>query len=157
MTGPDLVVLDETACRRRLAANRFGRVALSVGALPVVFPVHYALLDGDPVFRTDAGTKLAAASSGNVLCLEIDEVNAEDHTGWSVLVTGRAEVLSDPETLARAADLPLRPWVGHGDAFVRIHGEVVSGRLVSSVGHDLAVALEDQAPTSPGRQEPVPS
>lgn len=135
MTHRDLVELDEAACRRLLGATRLGRVALSMGALPVVFPVHYALLDGDPVFRTDAGAKLAAASAGNVLCLEIDDADAEAHTGWSVLVTGPSEVLADPGDLARAAELPLRPWVGRGDAYVRIRATLVSGRRVSATGH----------------------
>lgn len=134
MTARHLLALDEATCRRHLAATRFGRVALSLGALPVVLPVHYALLDGDPVFRTDAGTKLAAASAGNVLCLEIDEADPEEHTGWSVLVTGPAEVLSDPGSLRRAERLPLRPWVGDGDAFVRIRSRMISGRAISVTG-----------------------
>ena len=127
---PVLAPLDHDACSRLLAAHRFGRVALCMGALPVVLPVHYALLDGDPVFRTDPGTKMVAASAGHVLCLEIDDADSEAHTGWSVLVTGRAEVLTDPGDLRRAAELPLRPWVGRGDLFVRIEAALVTGRRI---------------------------
>lgn len=143
MTVRQLVMLDEHACRQRLGSTHFGRVALSIGALPVVFPVHFALLDGDPVFRTDAGTKLAAASEGNVLCLEIDQVDPETHTGWSVLVTGPSEILEDPESLHRAAALPLRPWIGQGDAFVRIRSAMVSGRSVSPTAPGAALRPPD--------------
>ena len=126
-----LEVLDEHECFRLLRACHLGRVALSLGALPAVFPVHYALLGRDPVFRTDAGAKLTAASAGNVVCIEIDDADPESHGGWSVMVTGPADVLTDEADLAQAKDLPLRPWVGRGDAFVRIKAAVVSGRRIS--------------------------
>lgn len=125
--------LDEQDCLRRLREARFGRVALSSGALPVILPIHYALLGNDPVFRTDFGTKLLAATAGQVLCLEIDEVDPEAHAGWSVLVTGRADVITQPDDLAAARELPLRPWTGSGDAFVRIACTLVSGRQVGAV------------------------
>ena len=130
-SNPDrLVELSERDCYLRLAANHLGRVALSVGALPAVFPVHYAMLGPDPVFRTDVGAKLTAAANGNVICLEIDEADPLSHTGWSVMVTGPSVVLTDPQELAQAAALPLEPWVGQGDAFVRIQAALVSGREI---------------------------
>lgn len=125
-----LDVLDEEECLQLLGAAHLGRVALCLQALPAVFPVHFAMLGRDPVFRTDVGTKLMAASAGQVLCLEIDEADAVNHVGWSVMVTGMAEVLTDPSDLAQARELPLRPWVGHGDAFVRIEAALLSGRRV---------------------------
>ncbi len=122
--------LNEHECFERLRLTPFGRVALSSGALPVIFPIHFALLDRDPVFRTDPGTKLMAASNGQVLCLEIDEIHPVFHTGWSVLVTGRADVLTSPRDVEAAKSLPLRPWTGTGDAFVRIDAALVSGREI---------------------------
>lgn len=132
VTGFGMVPLDEDECLNRLRAARFGRVALSSGALPVILPIHYALLGRDPVFRTDHGTKLLAASAGQVLCLEIDDLDAEAHAGWSVLVTGRAEVITEPDVLAEAQQLPLQPWTGRGDAFVRIGCTLISGRQVGA-------------------------
>lgn len=125
-----LVTMSEHDCYLRLRETRLGRVALSIGALPAVFPVHYAMLGPDPVFRTDRGTKLTAAAASNVICLEIDSADPLDHTGWSVMVTGPSEVLTDPTDLARASALPLQPWVGQGDAFVRVRAELVTGREI---------------------------
>lgn len=125
-----LVEMSERDCYRKLEGSHLGRLALSIGALPAVFPIHYALLGRDPVFRTDAGTKLTAAANGNVVCLEIDHADPLDHTGWSVMVTGPSEVLKDPDDLARAAELPLEPWVGQGDAFVRVRAALVTGRRI---------------------------
>ena len=123
--------LSEHECFDRLGLTPFGRVALSSGALPVIFPIHFALLGRNPVFRTDPGTKLMAASNGQVLCLEIDEIDPVLHTGWSVLVTGRADVLSDPDDL-EAAELAPRcgPGPARGDAYVRIQAALVSGREI---------------------------
>lgn len=129
-----LAELSDHECYLRLGATHLGRVALSVGALPRVFPVHYALLGRDPVFRTDAGAKLSAAAQGNVVCLEIDDAVPEYHTGWSVMVIGPAEILADPVDLAAAARLPLKPWVGDGDSFVRVSATLVSGREILPPG-----------------------
>lgn len=126
--------LSDHECYLRLAATHLGRVALSVGALPRVFPVHYALLGRDPVFRTDVGAKLSAAAQGNVVCLEIDDAVPEYHTGWSVMVIGPADILVDPADLAAAARLPLNPWVGGGDSFVRVAATLVSGREILPSG-----------------------
>ena len=125
-----LDVLDEHECLRLLGSTHLGRVAVTVGALPDIFPIHYALLGSDPVFRTDPGAKLMAASAGTILCLEADEADPVNHTGWSVMVTGPAHVITDPDELAKAHDLPLRPWVGRGDVYVRLQAVLVSGRRI---------------------------
>ena len=135
-TALEISSLTDHQSYERLLSTAFGRVALSSGALPVIFPIHYAMLDFDPVFRTDPGTTLMSASNGQVLCLEIDEIHPTLHTGWSVLVTGRADVLDDPEDVAAAAALPLRPWIGQGDAFVRIRAAMVTGREIRPASSD---------------------
>lgn len=125
--------LGEHECLRLLGTAHLGRLALSVGALPAVFPIYFALLGRDPVFRTDEGTKLAAASSGHVVCLEADDVDVELHSGWSVMVIGSAHVMTDPDDIATARKLPLRPWVGSGDVYVQIHSGIVTGRRMSGI------------------------
>lgn len=123
----DLEVLDRQECLRLIAAHGVGRVGLSAGALPVILPVNY-LLDGDRVLvRTGFGTKLAAAMRNAVVCLEVDEIDAVYHSGWSVLVTGTARELVGREA-EDALALPLRPWSGHGDRVIAIDIELVSGR-----------------------------
>ena len=127
-----LVELNRDDCLRRLGRAGVGRVAVSVGALPAIFPVNYAMLDSDIVFRTGPGTKLDAALVGSVVAFEIDHSDAMSHTGWSVLVVGKARPITDPVTLARAASLPLTPWAdGQRDTFVRIETAVISGRQLT--------------------------
>jgi nitroimidazol reductase NimA-like FMN-containing flavoprotein (pyridoxamine 5'-phosphate oxidase superfamily) len=118
------------ACRSLLARHSFGRVGLSVDALPVVLPVNY-VLDGDRiVLRSGTGSKLTAALREAVVCFEIDEVDQAGGAGWSVLVTGVARELVGLDAL-RAAALPLRSWSPAAtDHLVAIGIDVVTGRRV---------------------------
>lgn len=85
-----------------------------------------------------------AASAGQVVCLEIDDFDPEHHTGWSVMVTGTASVVNAPEELARARQLPLQPWVGHGEAYVRIEATIVSGRRIAARHYGASLHQQDR-------------
>lgn len=132
-----LVELTREECLLRLGRGGVGRVAVSVGALPAILPVNYAMVDGDVVFCTGAGTKLEAALKSAVVAFEIDDAEAMSHSGWSVLVVGVARVVEDPSTLVRSGRFPaVSPWAG-GDRnrFVRIETAVITGRqLVDQSG-----------------------
>jgi nitroimidazol reductase NimA-like FMN-containing flavoprotein (pyridoxamine 5'-phosphate oxidase superfamily) len=102
-----------------------------MGALPVVLPVNYRMVGDHIVFRTAAGTKLEAASSGAVVAFEIDGIDPERHAGWSVHVIGRASVVADPERIAELEAIGIPRWAPAGDErFVAIACELVSGRAV---------------------------
>ncbi len=125
-----LKVLDRAACAALLQTQRVGRVGVCAHQ-PLVFPVVYALLDDDVVFRTAPGEKLIAAVMNRVVAFEIDEYDVAARSGWSVLVSGTAEEILDREELQRAGALGLEPWAGEArDRFVRIRAEAVSGRRV---------------------------
>src|SRR3954471_13318116 len=74
-----MVVLDERTCLQRLGRNGLGRVAVSVGALPAIFPVGYAVDAGDVYFLTGAGTKLGAAARNAIVAFEVDAVDVVGH------------------------------------------------------------------------------
>ncbi|MBV8159466.1 MAG: pyridoxamine 5'-phosphate oxidase family protein [Acidimicrobiia bacterium] len=127
----ELQPLSPAECERLLSQKSVGRVGISVGALPVVLPVNYAMLDGDVVIRTGVGTKLDTALAGAVVAFEIDQIDAIYQEGWSVLLQGRASVMADPDDLERAERLPLRPWAPGGrNRYIRIPAEVISGRRI---------------------------
>ena len=133
MEGSDLNLeeLTEAECRQRLADGSVGRVAISVGALPAILPVNYALLDGDIVFRADEGSKLYAALERSVVAFEIDDTDAQDQTGWSVLVVGHATALWRLHDIERARALDLQPWAaGPKDHFVQVSTGMISGRRI---------------------------
>jgi nitroimidazol reductase NimA-like FMN-containing flavoprotein (pyridoxamine 5'-phosphate oxidase superfamily) len=114
-------------CLDLLRTQRIGRLGLSMGALPVVHPVNFAV-DGDRiVVRTGIGSKLSAALRGAVVCFEADQIDESGTSGWSVLVTGRAEELLGAEAERAAAVLGNgSSWAG--DHYVAVHLELVSGR-----------------------------
>jgi uncharacterized protein len=134
-----LEILAEEECFELLARNHVGRVAVTVGALPAVFPVNYVLVNGAIVFRTGSGTKLKSAVDRAVVAFEIDAFEPFGHGGWSVLAIGVASELESHE-LARARELPLRPWAdGARDRYVRIVPELVSGRRIVHAPDSAAV------------------
>lgn len=117
-----------------LAARRpIGRVVVSLGALPAVFPVNFCFLDRDVVFRTAAGTKFAAAVRGAVVAFEVDDFDAVGHQGWSVVIVGEASEIPAHE-LVEIEPLPVRPWArGSREHVVRIRSEFVSGRRITMI------------------------
>ncbi len=126
-----LAILEEDECYELLGRAAIGRVAVSIGAVPAVFPVNFGVLDRDIVFRTGTGTKLDAAMRNAVIAFEVDEVDRVYHEGWSVLVVGLADELRDEQQVARALALPLVSWVpGAREHVVRLRPEFVSGRRI---------------------------
>jgi uncharacterized protein len=131
--APDegLEEIDRDECLRLLMGRGVGRVAVTIGAVPAVFPVNYGLLDEAVVFRTGAGTKLDAAVRHAVVAFEVDEIDTLYHEGWSVLVVGRAVEITDGPTFERAEHLPLRPWAGGARThLVAVRAEIVTGRRI---------------------------
>jgi len=122
-------------CLARLALAPVGRIALSLGALPVILPVMHVMLDGDVVFTTGSGTKLAAATIGTVVAFEVDHYDGADDSSWSVLVQGVAEEIVDP---VEVQNLPLAPWPVNetADHYVRIRAARISGRQYRQVMAD---------------------
>ena len=130
-----LEVLDDAACMGYLAAGAVGRLGFTSGAMPVVVPVNYRLAGTALVFSTESGAKLSAAIAGHVACLEVDDWESLSHEGWSVLATGRLEVITEPEELVDAARLPLAPWRRMATPhFVRLPIELLSGRRLRPLG-----------------------
>lgn len=144
----ELQLLNPRECKQRLAQKSVGRVGISMAALPVVFPVNYAVLDGDVIVRTGEGTKLDAALAGAVVAFEVDDVDPIYHEGWSVLLQGRASVVTDPDDLERIARLPLRPWApGSRDRYIRIPAELVSGRRIALATNEASHPIDEENPS----------
>ena len=123
--------LSREECLALLPTVPVGRLVFTERALPAVVPVNFVVAEGRVVIRTGATSSLAAAVRGAVVAFQVDEFDARARNGWSVTVTGRAAELTDPGELARAAALPLMPWVGGTlDHVVVVPIELVDGRRV---------------------------
>ena len=81
------------------------------------------------MFRTSPGSKLSAAARGAVVAFEVDDYQAADRSGWSVLAIGRAEVVLDLDLTFRVLAARLEPFVeGFRSSIVRIEPTLLSGR-----------------------------
>lgn len=125
MSSRDLDVLDHVECYRLLRSQRFGRVGINIADDHAIFPVYYAILDQDVVFRTSPGTKLNAAVLGTRVVFEVDD----EPSGWSVLVRGHAHELRAHEEVVEARNALGDAWpAGTRESYVKVAGEVVTGR-----------------------------
>lgn len=130
-THSGIEVLGSDECRKFLAEDVIGRVAVVIGATPMIFPVNYAL-DGDAiVMRTMPGSRLDVGQGH--AAFEVDSFDRGRQSGWSVLVTGHLEEVSWLQTkdMARLQALPVVPWVaGERDLWLRLRPSFITGRIV---------------------------
>jgi nitroimidazol reductase NimA-like FMN-containing flavoprotein (pyridoxamine 5'-phosphate oxidase superfamily) len=122
------VELGRAQCLELLGNARIARVVLSIKCLPVALPVNVSLLDEDVIFSTDSGSKLTAAVEGQVVSVEADDIDLMYRTGWSVLVTGRAQLVTAPTEIEWASSR-LQAWApGPHPFLVRVPSTLISGR-----------------------------
>jgi nitroimidazol reductase NimA-like FMN-containing flavoprotein (pyridoxamine 5'-phosphate oxidase superfamily) len=128
--------LSEQECLELLERVRFGRVGFVDGDRAVILPVNYVYDAPFVVFRSTSGSKLDAALRNANVTFQIDATDPTYHGGWSVLVHGPAEIVSDALELARLEQLPLRSWwEGAADRWLRIKVEHISGRRLREAWH----------------------
>ena len=87
------------------------RVGFTRQELPVIRPVNH-IVDGDTiVIRTHTGSALIGSSTvAEVVVYEADHLDLLSPTGWSVMVTGRADRVTAPLEVSRHQKLPT-PWI----------------------------------------------
>jgi nitroimidazol reductase NimA-like FMN-containing flavoprotein (pyridoxamine 5'-phosphate oxidase superfamily) len=131
--------LDRIEAMRLLASVGYGRVVFTSNALPAIRPVNHLVDGGRVILRTRLTTKVSAAvrsnaESGVVVAYEADELDPQRHLGWSVVVTGLATTITEPEHIARYEQL-LRPWVNKAmDTVIAIYPEIVTGMRIVADG-----------------------
>ncbi|MBL1098814.1 helix-turn-helix domain-containing protein [Streptomyces coffeae] len=128
---PDLLELDTEECRDRLAGHGVGRVSVTTARGPAVIPVNYSVVDDAVVFRT-APDATPAAAAGTEVAFEVDHIDEALSEGWSVLVVGRAQRVTDPERVRRLTTAAYStPWPGGSrDLWLRIEPTSVTGRRI---------------------------
>jgi nitroimidazol reductase NimA-like FMN-containing flavoprotein (pyridoxamine 5'-phosphate oxidase superfamily) len=126
-------ILDRQECLRLLAKVPVGRVVYTRQALPAVLPVNFSLdEDASVLLCTSARSDLVRAIDGVVVAFEADEFTAATRSGWSVVVTGRATVVTDPADHEQLAQTGPQSWMPVRDGvFVRIESELVTGREIT--------------------------
>jgi len=122
--------LGRQECLRLMAKASIGRIVYTRRALPAVLPINFTLDgDGTVLLRTSAASELVRAIDDAVVAFEADDVDVARHSGWSVVVTGTATVVTDPAEHERLARTGPVSWVpAPQEVYVRIDPELVTGR-----------------------------
>jgi len=127
MTAMPMHTLDAADSWTRLRSKSVGRLAVSVGDQPDVFPVNFLALENTILIRTGAGGKLDDITSNALVAFEIDDIG--DHLAWSVVVKGTAKRVDDLAAIETAQHSPLWTWIPRdADVFVSITPVEISGR-----------------------------
>ena len=125
-----LETLSFDTCLQLLASVPVGRVGFIAEGEVQVLPVNH-LVDGqDVIFRTAHGSKLYATQGQQPITFEADDYDEEAHSGWSVVMNGRAEPVDEEAEVDRLGRVGLRPWVNNVERpfWIRIRPTSVTGR-----------------------------
>jgi nitroimidazol reductase NimA-like FMN-containing flavoprotein (pyridoxamine 5'-phosphate oxidase superfamily) len=129
-----LVLLDLAECEELLRTADLGRLGVLVDGKPEVFPVCHVFVDGAIAFPTGEGSKMHAALTWPYVGFEVDGIDDDGMTGWSVMVTGRAEEVADPVEQQRLAALRAVPWRSDPSLrWIRIVPSEITGRRILGV------------------------
>jgi hypothetical protein len=126
----ELEELTYSECRALLAGGVFGRVALCTSKGAHIVPVNYSVVGEAVIFRTSAEGVVAASDWNVSMAFEVDHVDYDELTGWSVVAAGCGEWVEDPKVLGRIKRTwDPDPWAsGERLLYVRIAWSNLTGR-----------------------------
>jgi nitroimidazol reductase NimA-like FMN-containing flavoprotein (pyridoxamine 5'-phosphate oxidase superfamily) len=124
-----VTVLSEDECWSLLSSMSLGRIVTILGGKPEIFPVNFVTQRRTVLFRTAHGTKLYSAAMGGWVAFEADYHDAPLTCGWSVIVKGRAHLLTANADILEAEEAPLRSWIATlKPLYVRVIASEITGR-----------------------------
>lgn len=127
---PVLESLTTAQCAVHLSAGGVGRIVYMTPRGPVALPVNFEFTEGQVVFSTDVA-KASVLENAEVVGFEIDRVDEAMSEGWSVLATGRARRIDDPDEILKLSSFDLEAWAGGSrHALVGIRPVELSGRVI---------------------------
>ncbi|MET8331474.1 pyridoxamine 5'-phosphate oxidase family protein [Streptomyces sp. NPDC005181] len=126
-----LIELSADECRALLSTHGVGRIAVSTAEGPAVVPVNYVVVGSSLAFRTAPGSTPAAAA-GHVVAFEVDHIDDALSQGWSVLVTGTASTVTDPNAVQQLNEAAYTdPWPdGRRDLWLTVALTRLTGRRI---------------------------
>lgn len=131
-----LVPIDDPADALLLLGSVWlGRIVFTVDAAPTIRPVDHVVADGCVIVRTDVDTVLArilrrSGTWGVSVGYEADDIDLAKHIGWSVIVSGRAHLVTDPREIRRYRAILHSSVESPMDLAVRIRPSIVTGYLL---------------------------
>ena len=94
---------------------------------PAIVPVNYTVADGFLWFQTAPGSRLATECADQRVLVEVDEIDPASHTGWSVIVAGRATCVAADQDPGLLGNLLVWPS-GPRELLLKVEAEELTGR-----------------------------
>ena len=117
------------ACMRLLREGAVGLLALAGAEAPDVRPVNFALHRHSIVMRTGRGRIFEGARQQEAASFVITESDRLEHSGWSIVVTGRLSICDPSDSAIRSG---VRPWArADKREWVLLSIDRVTGRRIS--------------------------
>jgi nitroimidazol reductase NimA-like FMN-containing flavoprotein (pyridoxamine 5'-phosphate oxidase superfamily) len=128
MSADDPVtVLSEDESWSLLSSVALGRLVTIFAGQAEIFPINFVTQRRTLLFRTAQGTKLYSAVMGGQVAFEADDYTATE--GWSVIVKGKAHLLSAHADILDAEEAPLLSWPATVKPYyVRVIATEITGR-----------------------------
>ncbi|WP_245717264.1 pyridoxamine 5'-phosphate oxidase family protein [Nocardia jejuensis] len=128
----------------RLAGSQYGRIVYSRRGTPIIRPVNHIVEEDAVIVRAQLGASVLRGD-GELVAYEADSFDVKTRRGWSVIVTGVAHVVRDPE-LVRRYEALIDPWVNLlRDHVIRIETEVVTGLELIGENDECDADLDERA------------
>ena len=127
-----LEIISDGECRELLRHAAIGRVGFTDAGETVILPVNFAWVAGSVLFRTSMGSKLRNAARAHPMSFEIDSWDESSRTGWSVLVKGVSDEVTDEWVVSLSEQLGVDPWAKgiERNDLIRIRADEITGRRI---------------------------
>lgn len=130
-----LIALSTSASLQLLGTHEVGRLVYTDGGLPAITPINFVYDGRHILIRTSEVSRMVRKVPNSIVAFEVDEVDRQARKGWSVVVTGPCEIVTDPEKLAEVATLDLHPWAeGDRNVVLKIATTIVTGYRIAGDG-----------------------
>lgn len=123
--------LDESECVRLLQSRVVGRLGfVTTAPAPVIVPVNYAVVGRTIHLLTTGHGLLARWATTSDVAFEVDDVDPDRWSGWSVLAQGPCEAVPESEASRLRRQLPRpRTWAdGDRHTLLRLRWTQITGR-----------------------------
>lgn len=128
----NLIELTTEECLALLEAHKVGSLALQTDGGLRIYPLNYAMVQEQVVFRTLPYGQIANNAHGSEVAFAVDQLDEALKQGWHVLVVGKCERIEDPgEVRLIKSEMDPEPWAeGQRTLYFGIQWTNITGRQV---------------------------
>lgn len=123
--------LTEVECWALAATQATGRLGFFCPGVLDIFPVNYLVMANHVYFRTSTDGAIATSYLAHA-AFQIDHIDRQPRSGWTVLINGAVTQIKDSNLLTelwgKAIDEPWAP--GPRNLFLRVTPTLVRGRRI---------------------------